>query len=65
MTCMRSALAQLVAAAPDDIAEGADLHRSFRLDRTLSWKILEKVAHATDPIASGAHERLRIQAAGP
>jgi hypothetical protein len=54
MTRLRSALAQLIAAAPDDIAKGADLHRSFRLDRTLSWKVF-KVAHATDPMAAGAH----------
>jgi hypothetical protein len=54
MTRLRSVLAQLIAAVPDDISKGADLHRSFHLDRTLSWKVF-KVAHAADPIAAGAH----------
>lgn len=54
MARMRGALAQLIAAVPDDITKGADLHRSFHLDRTLSWKVF-KVAHTADPIAAGAH----------
>jgi hypothetical protein len=54
LTRLRSELSEVIAALPDDVRKGADLHRALRIDRKLSWKVF-KVARATDPVAVGPH----------
>ena len=54
LTRLRSNLSEVIAAVPDVVRKGADLHRALRIDRTLSWKIF-KIANAIDPVAAGTH----------
>lgn len=54
LTRMRSALAEVLAAVPDEIGRGIDLHRKLQIDRKLSWKVF-KVANSADPVAAGPH----------
>lgn len=54
LTRLRGALAEVIAAVPEDIAKGADLHRALQIDRKLSWRVF-KVASAADPVAVGPH----------
>ena len=51
---VRSSLAEVVAALPEETATGADLHRTLGIDRKLSWKIV-KVINAAGPLAGGPH----------
>ena len=54
LTRLRSELSEVIAAVPDDVRKGADLHRALQIDRKLSWKVF-KIANATDPVAAGPH----------
>lgn len=54
LTRLRSALSEIVAAVPERISKGADLHRALKIDRQLSWKVF-KVVSAADPVTAGPH----------
>ena len=54
LTRLRSDLSEVIAAIPDVVRKGADLHRALHIDRTLSWKVF-KIASAVDPVAAGPH----------
>lgn len=51
---LRSQLCDVIAAVPEEVSKGADLHRALKIDRTLSWKVF-KVANAADPLSAGPH----------
>ena len=54
LTRLRSELSEVIAAVPEEVRRGADLHRALQIDRKLSWRIF-KIASATDPVAAGPH----------
>ena len=51
---LQRALAELLAAVPDQVRKAADVKRVFGVDNSLGWQTY-RVAHASSPLAAGKH----------